>query len=372
MNRTNYLELSHATMITVSVLFTSSLFLPSCQKKTVAPATQPQVHVLDTIIDRTKAGICNITAFQKVYDYEKHCAFTDLTYWLDKWYLVFRVSDGHAYSKNGSIKVLKSEDGETWEDGTTYSMPDMDLRDPKFVRTQTSHLMVYTQAVAFNPNRTARYQKGVVFEADTTAPIRHQPYYIEYGKRYWPWRFSEEANTLYAIAYSQDPPLFELVKTTDFKTIETVCSFDGITNIPTEATLRFMNNKCYALIRRAGPALLGISDVSNICKFQWIELPLIGLGGPNFIFYDNNTLLISGRDYADTTYAYESNRTSLFIYKIKQRRTYRVLTLPSKGDTAYPGLYFKNGILWISYYSTHEGSTKVYLAKVELSLNKLL
>ena len=40
------------------------------------------------------------------------------------------------------------------------------------------------------------------------------------------------------------------------------------------------------------------------------------------------------------------------------------LELPSGGDTSYPGLVWYDGILWVSYYSSHEGKTSIYLAKL--------
>ena len=40
------------------------------------------------------------------------------------------------------------------------------------------------------------------------------------------------------------------------------------------------------------------------------------------------------------------------------------LTLPSAGDNSYPGLVWNDGTLWMSYYSTHEGKTSIYLARV--------
>ena len=43
-----------------------------------------------------------------------------------------------------------------------------------------------------------------------------------------------------------------------------------------------------------------------------------------------------------------------------------VLTFPSGGDTSYPGFVWHEGLLWMSYYSSHEGKTSIYLAKVKL------
>ena len=44
-----------------------------------------------------------------------------------------------------------------------------------------------------------------------------------------------------------------------------------------------------------------------------------------------------------------------------------MLTLPSGGDTSYAGLVLHKGLLWVSYYSSHEGKTRIYLAKVRLT-----
>ena len=43
-----------------------------------------------------------------------------------------------------------------------------------------------------------------------------------------------------------------------------------------------------------------------------------------------------------------------------------VAKLPSGGDSSYAGLVFYDGLLWISYYSSHEGSTSIYLAKIRV------
>ncbi|MBT5884330.1 MAG: exo-alpha-sialidase, partial [Planctomycetaceae bacterium] len=36
----------------------------------------------------------------------------------------------------------------------------------------------------------------------------------------------------------------------------------------------------------------------------------------------------------------------------------------------YPGLVMHNGLLWISYYSSHEQKTSIYLAKVRIPNDK--
>ena len=40
--------------------------------------------------------------------------------------------------------------------------------------------------------------------------------------------------------------------------------------------------------------------------------------------------------------------------------------LPKHGDTSYPGFVWHDGLLWMSYYASHEGKTAIYLAKIAL------
>ena len=47
------------------------------------------------------------------------------------------------------------------------------------------------------------------------------------------------------------------------------------------------------------------------------------------------------------------------------------MTLPSGGDTSYPGLLVVGDKLWVSYYSTHETpKASIYLAKIPISYLK--
>jgi hypothetical protein len=40
------------------------------------------------------------------------------------------------------------------------------------------------------------------------------------------------------------------------------------------------------------------------------------------------------------------------------------LALPSGGDCSYAGMVWHDDLLWISYYSSHEGKTSIYLATI--------
>ena len=36
------------------------------------------------------------------------------------------------------------------------------------------------------------------------------------------------------------------------------------------------------------------------------------------------------------------------------------------GDQSCPGLLWHDGVLWVSYYASHEGKTSIYLANLKL------
>jgi len=44
------------------------------------------------------------------------------------------------------------------------------------------------------------------------------------------------------------------------------------------------------------------------------------------------------------------------------------IELPSAGDNSYAGLVWHDDVLWVSYYSSHEEGTHVYLAKIDVGL----
>jgi hypothetical protein len=59
-------------------------------------------------------------------------------------------------------------------------------------------------------------------------------------------------------------------------------------------------------------------------------------------------------------------RTSLCWVDVEAGQLREFLALPSGGDTSYAGLVEHDGLLWVSYYASHEGKTQIYLAKVDL------
>jgi hypothetical protein len=62
----------------------------------------------------------------------------------------------------------------------------------------------------------------------------------------------------------------------------------------------------------------------------------------------------------------KKTRTSLCWLNPQTGKFTECLALPSGGDTSYAGLVVRHGVLWVSYYASHEGKTNIYLAKVKI------
>jgi hypothetical protein len=102
--------------------------------------------------------------------------------------------------------------------------------------------------------------------------------------------------------------------------------------------------------------MLGIAK-APYNKWKWRNLK-VPFGGPHMI------RLPDGRFIAGVRLYDEKVRTTLCWIDPLTGTLTEVLKLPSGGDTSYPGLLWHEGLLWVSYYSSHEGKASIYLAKV--------
>ena len=62
----------------------------------------------------------------------------------------------------------------------------------------------------------------------------------------------------------------------------------------------------------------------------------------------------------------DQRRTALGVVDPHAGSFSEALVLPSGGDTSYAGMVLHEGMLWVSYYSSHEEKTSIYVAQVAL------
>lgn len=300
---------------------------------------------------------------KKIWDASPHNAFTDLARWQDAWWCTFRESEGHV-GGDGKIRVLTSRDGATWESAALLAEEGIDLRDPKFCVTPDNRLMLTLGGSLYRGGKKLLgRQPRVAFSNDGRIWTTPQKVLAEGD---WLWRVTWHNGTAYGTSYRTEPPA-GAAPGTDW-TLTLYKSNDGlawthvaplpVSDHPNETTLRFRaDGECLALVRReAGDkqAWLGRA-AAPYTEWKWQPTGRF-IGGPNFVIRAGS-LLASGRDL-------RPGGPKTALGPLTDGQWDPALTFPSGGDTSYAGMVEHEGILWLSYYASHEGKSAIYLAKV--------
>ncbi len=319
-----------------------------------------------------------LISVEKIWDRGAHNAFTDLARWRGKWYCTFREADAHV-GGDGKLRVLESADGKAWEPVALIAEEGIDLRDPKLSVTPKDLLMISAGGSVYGGTRTLMgIQPRVSFSSDGrawSAPRR----VLSEGE--WLWRVTWHEGKAYGASYSlpasrapkgavkggNPPPSadggLKLYVGTDGIQYELVTRLD-VPDFPNETTLRFLpDDEMVAQVRRDAGDRKGWIGRSRppYTDWKWHEAS-ISLGGPNSLRLPDGSLWAAGRVSSP------AGGPKTVVARMSRDDYEPVLTLPSGGDTSYPGLVWNEGILWISYYSSHEGKSAIYLAKVKLPL----
>lgn len=315
---------------------------------------------------------------KKIWDAGKHNAFTDLIRWRGQWYCTFREADGHVGGE-GKLRVLTSADGTEWKSAALISEPGIDLRDPKLSITPDDRLMIVAGGSVYEGKKLLSRQPRVMFSengTDWSKPER----VLDEGE--WLWRVTWHKGTAYGVSYNAAmrstkeaqeaantgtaPPgpadwKLKLFKSTDGAKFDLVTHLD-VPGHPNETTLRFTHTgEMIALVRREGGTRNGWVGRSNAPYTQWTWKELDQrIGGPNFLQLPNGQFVAVVRLYD------KKARTAVCSFDPVQGKLTEKLTLPSGGDTSYAGIVWHEDRLWVSYYSSHEGKTSIYLAKLKV------
>lgn len=299
-----------------------------------------------------------IVEVRKIWDQAPHNAFTDLIRHEGSWYCVFREGQDHV-SPDGALRVLVSGNGVEWTSTARLTSPSADLRDAKITITPDGKLML-SGAAALHQPADARHRSLVWFSEDG----RQWSEAVTIGdKDFWIWRITWRGDTAYGIGYSTTgKPIIRLYKSDDGREFQTLVENLFDQEEPNETSLVFRRDgACLCLLRRDGQPGNGLLGVSHppYTEWRWNDLG-IRIGGPHMIELPDGRLIAAGRSYDGGAH------TRIWQVDAAAGRLTELATLPSGGDTSYPGLVYHDGLLWVSYYSSHEGKTSIYLAKVRL------
>jgi len=293
-----------------------------------------------------------------IWNKAPHNAFTDLVRFKDRWYCVFREGKGHV-SPDGALRVLTSADGEKWESAALVTSADSDLRDAKITVTPDGRLMLAGAEAVVKPS--GRHHQSLVWFSDDGKTWTEKRDVGDPNN--WLWRISWHKGNAYGFGYGCGPAnrTLRFFKSSDGKTFETqIEKVDVEGTYPNESSIIFLpDDTAYCLLRQDGKPNAGSLGTSHppYTKWDWKSLG-VRIGGPDMI------QLPDGRFVAVVRLYDKPVRTSVCWLDPDKGTVTESLKLPSGGDTSYAGLVWHDDLLWISYYSSHEGKTSIYLARV--------
>lgn len=295
---------------------------------------------------------------RRIWDAAPHNAFTDLLWHEDAWWCVFREGAGHV-SPDGALRVITSPEGEHWTSAARITAEDADLRDAK-ISIAPDGRFALAGAGAWHDRSRGTHQSFLWYSDDG----RDWGEAIAIGEpNYWIWRVTWHDGAAYGVGYSTgETKDVRLYRSDDGKTFESIVAPLYAEGYANEASLLFRDDDtCLCLLRRDdadGAARLGVA-ATPYREWTWRSLG-VRIGGPQLIELPSGEIVVAGRDYVGKP------KTKLWRLDPETAKLSDLVALPSGGDTSYPGLVYRDGLLWVSYYSSHEGKTSIYLAHVKL------
>jgi hypothetical protein len=312
---------------------------------------------------------------RKIWDQGEHNAFTDLIRWHGRWWCTFRESAAHV-GGDGAIRVIESADGTAWTSAAYVTEKDIDLRDPKFSLTPDDRLMINCGgSIYLGTKQLKGRQPRVLFSNDGrawTTPAR----VLREGD--WLWRVTWRDGVAYGTSYANGVKAGKLTPADEWNLIlyssrdglkwERVAPLD-VTGRPNETTLRFLpNGDMVAMVRREEGNQKGLFGVASPPYHQWSwQESSHRFGGPNFIrSLDATSWIVCTRDHTTPPPGASKGVTTVVARLAENGQLVPLATLPSGGDCSYAGLAWHEEQLWVSYYSSHEGKSAIYLAKLTM------
>ena len=284
----------------------------------------------------------------------EHQAFTDLVHFAGELFCVLREGQSHI-SADGRIRVMHSSDGFRWQSTALLRCNWADLRDPRLLVRADGQLILHACAALHQPAACSHRNLAWISqdgrhwsEAKTIAE-----------DNIWLWRSLWQGGKALGMGYRCGKPrfvrLYQSVDGLDWQIVSKQAYSGSYAN--ESALMIDSEQRAWCLLRRdPDNALLGVAD-SPWQNWQWRD---IGerIGSPQWLRLDDGRLLAAVRKYQP------HERCCLAWVDTEQARLTECLALPSGGDCGYPGMVLWQDDLWVSYYSSHEGASRVYLAQI--------
>ena len=312
---------------------------------------------------------------EKIWDNGLYNAFTSLIKYKGYYYCSFREAKGHVFDEEtgkaeGKVRIIRSRNLKKWESVLLAGEADKDFRDPKLSITPDGRLMV-SIGISIYVNRECKSQYSCsLFSSDGqhfTQPQRCRIMGNEDHQNDWIWRVTWQGDTGYTVNYylrKDNTRGMTLLSTKDGLTFQPLAEFQ-IPGFPNEATVRFHpDGRMAVMVRRDGAQNSTYWALSQppFTQWEWKEIPFF-VGGPDFQFLNEKCMVAGGRSLQNPGWC----TTGIYAGNPETGRLHPLFTLPSGGDTSYPGILVEDKEVLVSYYAGHETHWPcIYLARIPL------
>lgn len=297
-------------------------------------------------------------AVRKVFGDGKHNAFTALARFKGDLWLAFRTAKDHN-APDGDVVILRSHDeGKTWAESHRVDAA-RDDRDPQFL-VLGSRLILYDQAMKGGALTCYAVETADGRVWSDPKPV-YEPAFIL-------WKPVIHNGAVFSAAHKKDEGTggkgreVHLVTSTDglnWKKISTVRAG----NWESETTLHFgPGDHLTAFLRQKygnPPAQVLESDPPYA---EWKSRP------PNINHFSGHSIHV----FRGVTYFFsrtidpQTRQSGQMIYIYADGKFEPYCRLPAGGDCAYAEAVEVGDDMLVSYYSSHEGATNIYVAEVPL------
>lgn len=315
-----------------------------------------------------------------------HNSYTDLIFWQNHYFLVHSRAPFHTGSIHSRLLVWRSSDARTWTNIATLTVPDEDIRDPKFALING---LLHLYALKNHNLEPEPYTTIVATSADgETWSEFHEV--TPAGWLFWRPK-TRDGVIWYAPAYWHEHGRSMLFQSTDglhWSAVSLIHEGDrndetALAFLPEERMLvtgRLEGHRKWHQGAHDAGTLLAVAD-PPYTRWRKTRSDLARLDGPVLFTCQDRVYAVARYEPAGAPSflgrysTFSRKRTSL--YEIKPDRLIWLTDLPSAGDTSYPGVVLKDGQLWISYYTSHTGRdypwllglflpTRIFLARLPL------
>jgi hypothetical protein len=328
-----------------------------------------------------------------------HNSNTDMIAWGDAWYLSYVSSPYHFGNDDSVMHVTRSFDqGDTWEETTTFNPPDEDIRDPKFAIVGDRLFLYALKNTSFVAEP---YISVYSYSEDGESWTNFETVPDLDGWLFWRPK-TQDGETFYNAAYWWEHGKSVLLKSTDGIHWEIVSQiYEGGRNDETEieflpdgrmlatARLEYAYFADGAFGDKRGATLIAVSEPAYETWTELTQSPVARLDGPYLFTYHERVYAVGryqpnlGKSGPLTDQGSVLARKRTALYEVREDGLAYLTDLPSNGDTSYVGLVMDRDTVYATYYTSpinHDfpwimgmfSASEIHMAKIDLSAMEML